>query len=100
MPDKDDVSISDRDALMAIAGGDRRALRLLYDRHAPWLTARLQRRCADHDPVDDALQDTFLAVWRGASRWDGSGEVGAWIWGIATRRLIDSLRRHPARPPL
>jgi len=31
---------------------------------------------------------------------DGSGEVGAWIWGIAIRRLIDSLRRHPARGPL
>jgi RNA polymerase sigma-70 factor (ECF subfamily) len=103
MRDKDDVSITettDRDALAAVAAGDRRALRLLYDRHAPWLTARLQRRCADPDRVDDALQDTFLAVWRGAARWEGSGDVGAWIWGIAIRRLIDSLRRHPARAPL
>src|SRR3954466_31716 len=97
MPDKDDVSISDRDALMAIAAGDRRALRLLYDRHAPWLTLRLQRRRADAERGDDGLQDTCVAVWRGAGRWDGSGDVGAWIWGIAIRRLIDSLRRHPAR---
>ena len=52
------------------------------------------------DRVDDAVQDTFVAVWRGAGRWDGSGDVGAWIWGIAIRRLIDSLRRHPARGPL
>ena len=44
------------------------------------------------DRVDDAVQDTFVAVWRGAGRWDGSGDVGAWIWGIAIRRLIDSLR--------
>jgi len=90
----------DRDLLAAVAAGDRRALRDLYDRHAPWLTLRLQRRCADPDRVDDALQDTFLAVWRTARRWDGSGEVGAWIWGIAIRRLIDSLRRHPERGPL
>ena len=90
----------DRDLLAAVAAGDRRALRDLYDRHAPWLTLRLQRRCADPDRVDDALQDTFLAVWRTARRCDGSGEVGAWIWGIAIRRLIDSLRRHPARGPL
>jgi len=90
----------DRELLAAVAAGDRRALRALYDRHAPWLTLRLQRRCADPDRVDDALQDTFLAVWRTARRWDGSGEVGAWIWGIAIRRLIDSLRRHPARGPL
>ena len=90
----------DRELLAAVAAGDRRAPRDLYDRHAPWLTLRLQRRCADPDRVDDAVQDTFLAVWRTARRWDGSGEVGAWIWGIAIRRLIDSLRRHPARGPL
>lgn len=90
----------DREALAAVADGDRIALRLLYERHAPWLTLRLQRRCADPDRVDDAVQDTFVAVWRGAGRWDGSGDVGAWIWGIAIRRLIDSLRRHPARGPL
>jgi RNA polymerase sigma-70 factor (ECF subfamily) len=90
----------DRELLAAVASGDRRALRALYERHAPWLTLRLQRRCADPDRVDDALQDTFLAVWRGAGRFEGSGEVGAWIWGIAIRRLIDSLRRHPARAPL
>ena len=90
----------DRELLAAVAAGDRRALRDLYDRHAPWLTLRLQRRCADPDRVDDAVQDTFLAVWRTARRWDGSGEVGAWIWGIAIRRLIDALRRHPARGPL
>ena len=90
----------DRELLAAVVDGDRRALRRLYERHAPWLTLRLQRRCADPDRVDDAVQDTFLAVWRSARRWDGSGEVGAWIWGIAIRRLIDSLRRHPARDPL
>jgi RNA polymerase sigma-70 factor (ECF subfamily) len=93
------IEPADREVLAAVAAGDRRALRLLYERHAPWLTLRLQRRCADPDRVDDAVQDTFLAIWRGAGRWDGSGEVGAWIWGIAIRRLIDSLRRHPARRP-
>lgn len=91
---------ADGEVLAAVAAGDRHALRLLYERHAPWIALRLQRRCADPDRVDDAVQDTFVAVWRGAGRWDGSGEVGAWIWGIAIRRLIDSLRRHHARGPL
>jgi len=30
-------------------------------------------------------------VWRTPS-WDGSGAVGAWLWGIAIRRLIGVLR--------
>jgi RNA polymerase sigma-70 factor (ECF subfamily) len=83
--------------LAAVADGDRAALRVLYDRHAPWVTVRLSRRCADPDVVDDAVQDTFLAVWRSAGRYRGTGAAPAWIWGIAIRRLIDGIRRRPAR---
>jgi RNA polymerase sigma-70 factor (ECF subfamily) len=86
---------SDVEVLAAVAGGDRPALRVLYDRHAPWLALRLARRCADPGVVDETIQDTFLAVWRGAGRYKGQGDVGAWIWGIAIRRLIDALRRLP-----
>jgi RNA polymerase sigma-70 factor (ECF subfamily) len=81
----------------AVAAGDRAALRALYERHAPWLTLRLARRCADADVVDDAVQDTFVVVWRSAGRYRGGGAVGAWIWGIGIRRLIDALRRRPRR---
>ena len=86
---------TDVEVLSAVADGDRRALRILYDRHAPWLAVRLTRRCADRGVVDEAMQDTFVAVWRGAGRYKGDGDVGAWIWGIAIRRLIDVLRRLP-----
>jgi RNA polymerase sigma-70 factor (ECF subfamily) len=87
--------------LRALADGDESALRTLYDRHATWLWVRLMRRCNDEDLVADVLQDTFLAVWRGAGRWRGDGEVAAWIWGISVRRLISRLRlqRAPAPAP-
>ena len=86
---------SDVEVLAAVRNGDRRALRILYDRHAPWLALRLARRCSDPGVVEETMQDTFLAVWRGAGRYSGEGDVGAWIWGIAIRRLIDTLRRRP-----
>jgi RNA polymerase sigma-70 factor (ECF subfamily) len=86
---------SDPELLGAVADGDRQALRVLYDRHAPWLMPRLARRCSDSAAVDDAVQDTFVAVWRGAGKYNGQGDVAAWIWGIAIRRLIDALRRRP-----
>ena len=82
--------------LQAVADGDRQALEALYRRHAPWLVLRLSRRCADPGLVEEVVQDTFVAVWRGAGRYRGSGEVPAWIWGIGIRRLIDRLRRKPA----
>jgi RNA polymerase sigma-70 factor, ECF subfamily len=88
----------DDELLVAMADGDRGALGVLYARHAPWLVVRLGRRCADPAVVDQAVQDTFLAVWRKPGAYRGGGEVAAWIWGIGIRRLIDQLRRR--RPVL
>lgn len=91
-------TVVDEDAvlLLAVGAGDRRALAELYAVHAPWLVLRLSRRCNDPGLVDEVVQDTFVAVWRGAHRWDGRGQVAAWIWGIGIRRLVDALRRKPA----
>ncbi|PZG25167.1 hypothetical protein C1I98_34880 [Spongiactinospora gelatinilytica] len=43
----------DGDLLAAVAAGQMEALCVLHRRHAPWLRARLSRRCADADVVDD-----------------------------------------------
>jgi RNA polymerase sigma-70 factor (ECF subfamily) len=89
-----DPAWGDPELLAALAGGDLGALRLLYDRHAPWLAARLNRRCNSPEAVADVLQDTFMALWKGAERWRGDGEVAAWLWGIAVRRMVSRLRGH------
>lgn len=84
--------VRDAELVAALAQGDLAALRQLYDRHAAWLSVRLSRRCSDPDVVADALQDCFVAVWKESGRWRGEGEVAAWLWGIAVRRLISRLR--------
>jgi RNA polymerase sigma-70 factor (ECF subfamily) len=86
--ERDDAAL-----LRAVARGDDGALAALYDRHAGWLTVRLTRRCAMPDVVDQAVQDTFLALWRRADGYRGGGDVAAFIWGIGIRRLIDAIRR-------
>src|ERR1700678_3084131 len=86
--ERDDVVL-----LRAVARGDEESLAVLYDRHAGWLTIRMTRRCALPDVVDHAVQDTFLALWREAGAYRGTGDVAAFIWGIGIRRLIDAIRR-------
>jgi len=86
---------TDQELMALVATGSPAALEQLYRRHAGWLTARLTRRCADPGTVDEVLQDTFVAVWKGATKYQGTGDPGAWIWGIAVRRLVDALRRRP-----
>jgi RNA polymerase sigma-70 factor (ECF subfamily) len=83
--------------LRRAARGDAEAFAILYDRLSPMVLLRLRRRCDDVDLVSDLLQETFAAVWRHAHTWDGRGEVGAWVWTIAARRLIDAYRRRAAR---
>jgi RNA polymerase sigma-70 factor, ECF subfamily len=97
-PDEPDDAV----LLRRVARGDESALATLYDRHAGWLTVRLTRRCGSADVVDHAIQDTFLALWRDAGTFRGSGDVAAFIWGIGIRRLIDAIRRENgagSRPP-
>ncbi|MGH3370832.1 MAG: RNA polymerase sigma factor, partial [Nocardioidaceae bacterium] len=57
--------LSDQELLAAVAEGDRGALRELHGRHVVWVTSRLRRRCGDGDAVAEAVQDTFVAVWKG-----------------------------------
>jgi RNA polymerase sigma-70 factor (ECF subfamily) len=75
---------------------DRAALRELYVRHEPWLTARLSHRSSDRHIVEESVQDTFVAVWRTAGKYSGDGEVAAWIWGIGIRTLLHKVR--PRKP--
>ena len=95
----DEQQRSEDHALVArVVTGDRVALEMLYRRHAGWLTQRLQARCGDPDLSDLAVQDTLVAVWRSAKSFRGDGDVGAWIWGIGIRRLIDQRRKRRPTP--
>jgi RNA polymerase sigma-70 factor, ECF subfamily len=97
----------DDDELIArLADGDDTALRELFTRHAPMLAARLRTALPAPD-VEDVLQETFLAAWKGAATYqprpgaDGTSKAGAWLWGIARRQAALLLRRRgPAHAPL
>lgn len=85
--------MKDADLLAAVADQNVGALRALHERHAPWLRARLSIRSSDPSLVDEAIQDTFVVVWRKADSYRSEGDAAAWLWGIAIRRLMDLVRR-------
>ena len=92
--------MDDDDLVARIADGDDTALRELFARHAPWLAARLRAVLPAAD-VEDALQETFLAAWRGAGGYQPQQVCGGWLWGIARRQAALVLRRRgPAAMPL
>ena len=91
---------SDAALLVRVADRDEAALRELFERHSAWLTLRLRSRSSSEELVSEALQDTFLAVWKKPSGYRGTGEVSAWLWGIAVRRLISRMRSRAVPAPV
>jgi RNA polymerase sigma-70 factor, ECF subfamily len=91
-PERNREVMDDDELITAIAGGDDTALRELFTRHAPWLAARL-RSMLPAAEVEDVLQESFLAVWRGARGYRPEGSPGGWVWGITRRQAALWLRR-------
>jgi len=92
--------MDDDELIASLAGGDDMALRQLFDRHAPWLAARL-RKALPPDDVEDVLQETFLAVWKNAGTYQPRGTPAAWLWVIARNQAALLLRkRGPATQAL
>jgi RNA polymerase sigma-70 factor (ECF subfamily) len=83
----------ERTLLMRASTGDEAAVRLFYRAHVDRVfrtVARILGR-ADGD-IEDVVQQTFLAAFDGASRFDGRSKVSTWLIGIATRRALDQTR--------
>jgi RNA polymerase sigma-70 factor (ECF subfamily) len=81
-----------------IMAGEEGALSALYDRYAGMLYAMLVRILKDPSAAEEVLQDLFLQLWRGASRFDASrGSLPAWLLVIGRNRALSRLRRRERR---
>lgn len=80
-----------------MAAGDSAALAELYELYRKTLISYLHLMTPDHGLVEEIVQDTLLAAWRGASGYARQGSVRSWLLAIARRRASDALRRQEPR---
>jgi len=98
--------VSDENLMCCVRDtADLEAYGRLYDRHASRAYRVARSVCGDVQRSEEAVQDGFLAVWRGRSRsrpMSGSGSFRAWSMTLVRRAAIDILRRESAdcRPSL
>lgn len=84
--------------LARIAQGDQVALSELYARYFPRLSRYLWHQLhGDVSLVEEALQDTFMEVWRDAGTFRGESRVATWLFRIAQRRCWHVRRTHAAQ---
>lgn len=87
------------EALVALAGrGDERALGELYDRHGAVAYGLALRVLRDAALAEDAVQEAFLAVWRGAAGYVAERAAArTWLLTLVHRRAVDVVRREERR---
>ena len=84
---------SDRELLTRIGGGDREAFETLYRRYARAVFGLALRRLGDRDRAEEAVQETFAAVWRSARSYRPErGPGGAWLYAVARNAIVDRFR--------
>jgi len=91
---KSSAKESDQALLLRVAAGDRRALETLYLGYHRRLARFLSRFTRRYESVEEVINDTFFAVWQQAAEFRHASQVSTWIFGIAYRTVLKSVRRH------
>jgi DNA-directed RNA polymerase specialized sigma24 family protein len=79
--DDDDVAL-----LRRVVAGDHRAFERLYWRYTPRLTPYLRTLLDSQALVEDVLHEVWLVVWQQAGRYQATGRVASWLFGIARHK--------------
>lgn len=88
----------DADLVRAIASGNSAAVGVLYDRYHRQCFAFALRILGSEEDAQEAVQETFVRVWRSAAQYDAAkAGVGGWVLSITRNLCIDELRRRRRR---
>jgi RNA polymerase sigma-70 factor, ECF subfamily len=85
--------LSDEQLLEGLRRGDERAFVELVERHQP-LMLRVARRYVRSPAVaEEVVQETWLGVLRGLSRFEGRAALKTWIFRILVNRAVTRAER-------
>lgn len=98
IPSRDLAHLSDEAIVALIARSHEVALAELYDRYGAAAFGLARRILRDEALAEDAVQEAFLAIWRGASRFiPERSKASTWILTLVHRRAVDLVRREERR---
>ncbi len=93
-PDRmDQRQPSDGDLIQRVGAGDATAFEQLYRRYARSVFGLALRRLGDRMRAEDAVQETFAAIWRSARTYRPDRGRGApWLYAVARNAIVDRAR--------
>ena len=96
-PASHDPACDDAGLLGRISQGDEDAMAAFYRAHGRVVLAQVLLVAGERVLAEEIVQDTMLAVWRGAGSFRGESSVRSWVIAIARRQTRDRLRSRRLR---
>jgi RNA polymerase sigma-70 factor (ECF subfamily) len=83
------------DALLmqAIQSGSSEAYEEVYRYYSDRIYRYCLVRLRDVDLARDVLQETFMVLWQGSSSYSGKSALSTWLFGVATNKLREAVRK-------
>ncbi len=76
-----------------LSEGNKKALNLLYEYYSGSLYGVILKVTNNEELAEDALQETFIKVWKNAGKYDASkARLFPWLYRLARNTAIDKLR--------
>jgi RNA polymerase sigma-70 factor, ECF subfamily len=95
----DERGLTDGDLIRRVARRDADAFELLYHRFARPVFGLALRRLGDRMRAEDAVQETFAAIWRSAKTYRPERGAGApWLYTVARNAIVDRSRSRSELP--
>lgn len=85
-PEADDHLLIQR-----VAGHDRQAFEVLYQRYARRVAGYLGKFLKQPELVEEVLDDVMLVVWQNAARFNYQSRLSTWIFGIAYHKALKAM---------
>ena len=88
---------SDEELMMRCRNGDMSAFELLVMRYKDLIVNFICRSIGDYHRAEDLAQETFIRVFKNASRYEPKSQFKNWIYLIATNLCRNEIRNRNRR---
>lgn len=90
------MAANDKDIILAMRKHPDKGFRLLMDAYKEPVYWHIRRLVVAHDDAQDAVQETFVRIFRSFGMFDEDRPLRQWIYKIATNEALRMLDRNGA----
>jgi RNA polymerase sigma-70 factor (ECF subfamily) len=83
----------DNDVIQLLKTDINKGFRLLVEKYSSKLYWHIRRLVILHEDADDALQNTFINVWRNIGEFRNESALYTWLYAIATNEALSLINR-------